>query len=222
MIQKILLGLGALFFILVGALVLIMGYVFNNPDSVFTAFHSVTDKILQGQKYEESEEFFLQGMDRVVVKSRHVDVVLHIHSGNTLKVHMQGKVPRFEQGPFIQQMAEQNELRVLLQEPVASSWIQMNVNGEEVSKESDVQLKADVYVPASFKGQLHIETREGNVQATLPRNAYEVDLQSVSGKISNGLISEDKKKPTSEIQPHEVGHIKIQTTQGSISVEPQP
>ncbi|WP_374075408.1 hypothetical protein [Bdellovibrio bacteriovorus] len=215
MLKKFLLGLGALFFILVGSLILIMGYVFNNPDSVFNAFNSVTDKILQGQKYEENEEFFLQGMNRLTLSARRVDLSLKVHAGNTLKVHMHGKVPRFEQGPFVLQTAEKDAVHIQFQEPIASSWIQMNVNGQELTKESDSKLKADVYLPESFKGQVTIETRDGNVHLQIPEDLlYELELQSVSGKIQNNL----KTKPVAEILPQEVGHIKVQTTEGSISV----
>ncbi len=218
MLKKFLLGLGALFFILMGSLILIMGYVFNNPESVFTAFHSVTEKLLQGQKYEEKAEFFLQGMDELVVHSNRVDIRLHTSSENTLKILMQGKVPRFESGPFVLQRAGKKDLQVELQEPLASNWITMNVNGHETTQETDSQLSADIYLPRSFKGRVSIETRRGNVELALPQDSlYELDLQSVSGKISNDL----QQKPTSGIEPQKVGHIKVQTENGSISVKPQ-
>lgn len=216
MLKKILMGLAALFFILVGGLILIMGYVFNNPESVFTAFQSVTDKFMQGQKYEEPGEFFLQGISEVSLNARHMDMVVRTHSGPTLKVLLHGKVPRFEPGPFIVQMAEKDILRVDFQEPLASNWIQMNVNGEEFTQESDSKLTADVYLPQSYKGKILIKTEEGNVTLRLPEDLfYETDLQSVSGKVTNNL----KQKPTSEILPSEVGHIKIQTQSGAIFVE---
>ncbi|KHD89138.1 MAG: hypothetical protein OM95_04730 [Bdellovibrio sp. ArHS] len=216
MIKKILMGLAALFFILVGGLVLIMGYVFNNPESVLTAFHSVTDKFMQGQKYEEPGEFFLQGISQLNLQARRVDLVIRTHTGPTLKVLLHGKVPRFEPGPFIVQMTEQNALRVDFQEPLASNWIQMNVNGEEFTQESDAKLTADIYLPQSFKGKIFVKTEEGKVTLRLPEDLlYETDVQSVSGKITNTL----KQKTTSEILPQEVGHIKIQTESGEIVVE---
>nr|WP_295900197.1 hypothetical protein [uncultured Bdellovibrio sp.] len=218
MLKKFLLGLGALFFILMGSLILIMGYVFNNPDSVFTAFNSVTNKIMQGQKYEENEEFFLQGMNNLTLSSRRVDLSLKIYSGNTLKVQLHGKIPRFEQGPFITQTAEKDAVHVEFHEPIASSWIQMNVNGKELTQESDAKLQADIYLPESFKNHVSIETRDGNVSLQIPKELlYELDLQSISGKIQNNVTS----NPTGEVLPQNVGHIKVQTAEGAITVAPQ-
>lgn len=217
MLKKLLLGLGALFFILMGSLILIMGYVFNNPDSVFTAFHSMTEKILQGQKYEEKAEFFLQGMDRIVINSNGVDLHVRTYSERTMKILLQGKVPRFENGPFIIQSADQNELHVQIHEPVASNWVQMNVNGQVTTQESDARLVAEIYLPESYKKHVELETRSGRVELQLPEHIlYELDLQSVSGAVTNNL----KQVTTGEIQPQDVGHIKVQTTEGPISVEP--
>lgn len=217
MLKKFFLGLVALFFVLLGSLILIMGYVFNNPDSVFNAFNSVTEKIIQAQDYEENEEFFLQGIEHITFNSRQVDLKIQTHSGTTLKILLQGQVPRFEQGPFILQTTEKNTLNIHFQEPMASQWLQLNINGQEVTTKSDARLHADVYLPQSFKNQVSVETREGHVELRLPEaDLYEIDLQSISGKIDNRLTQ----KPTSEIQPKDVGHIKIQTNTGSILVEP--
>lgn len=218
MLKKFFLGLMALFFVLLGSLILLMGYVFNNPQSVFTAFNTVTDKFFQGQKYEEKEEFFIQGMDTLSFTSRHTDMKVKTYSGSTIKVLLQGRIPRFEQGPYILQTAEGSQLHIDFQEPLASQWIQMNINGQEVTQESDAKLIAEIYIPESFKKQIHIQSKSGSVSLALPEEkAYELDLQSVSGKIENLL----KQKPTSDIQSHEVGHIQIQTEQGSIKVEAQ-
>lgn len=221
MLKKILLGLVALFFILAGSLVLLMGYVFNNPESVFKVFNSVTDKILQGQDYEENEEYFLQGIDTLQLVSRQVDTEIYFHKGNTLKVSLHGKVPRYENGPFISQNNESSSLNIQLREPLASSWIHMNVNGEEMTQESNSDLKSTIYVPEAYRGHVNIETTHGHVLIHLPSDGlYETDLQSVSGKIENkvGL----KEKPTSPIHPNEVGHIRVRTKEGSITIEPAP
>lgn len=217
MLKKFFLGLIALFFVLLGSLILLMGYVFNNPDSVFNAFNSVTEKIIQAQDYEEKEEFFLQGIDQITFDSRQVDLNIRTYSGTTLKILLQGQVPRFERGPFILQTTDKSALHIQFQEPMASQWLQMNINGEEVTTKSDAQLRADIYLPQSFKNKVSVETRGGHVELRLPEtDLYELDLQSISGKIDNRL----KQKPTSEIQPQDVGHIKIQTNTGSILVEP--
>lgn len=217
MLKKFFLGLIALFFVLFGSLILLMGYVFNNPDSVFKAFNSVTEKFIQAQDYEEKEEFFLQGIEQINLNARHVDLHLQTYSGTTLKILLHGKVPRFEKGPFILQTANKNILHIEFQEPLASQWLQMNINGEEITTKSDSQLQADIYLPESFKNLVKLETHEGHIELRLPElNLYEIDLQSISGQIDNRL----KQKPTPETQPQDVGHIKIQTTTGSILVEP--
>lgn len=221
MLKKILLGLVALFFILAGSLVLLMGYVFNNPESVFKVFNSVTDKILQGQEYEENEEYFLQGIETLQLASRQVDAEIYFHKGNTLKVSLRGKVPRYENGPFISQNNETSHLNIQLREPLASGWIHMNVNGEEMTQESNSDLKATVYIPESYRGHVNIETTQGHVLIHLPSDGlYETDLQSVSGKIENKVGVNEK--PTSPINPNEVGHIKVRTKEGSITIEPSP
>lgn len=218
MLKKLLFGLAAFFLVLTGSLILMMGYVFNNPDSVFNAFNTVTQKFMQGQPYEEKEEFFLQGMDEITISSRRTDLQIKTYNGHTLKILLRGKVPRFENGPFILQTAHGNILHIEFQEPLASHWIQLNVNGQEATQESDSQLVAEIYVPESYKKKLQFDSRSGHVDLRLPDTVlYELDLQSISGKITNNL----KQKPTSESLPQEVGHIKIQTAEGSILVEPQ-
>ncbi|WP_374029230.1 hypothetical protein [Bdellovibrio bacteriovorus] len=217
MFKKILLGIGALFFVLTGGLILIMGYVFNNPDSVFNAFHSVTDKLMQGQKYEENGEFFLQGISKLGFETRNVEIDVQTHNGPTLKVLLEGKVPRFEQGPFILQTADSESVNIRFQEPLASHWIQMNVNGQEVTQDSNAKLKAHVYLPSSFKGHILISTRSGNIKLSLPeQELYELDLQTVSGKIDNTLVA----KAAPGVSPDQVGHIKVTSEEGSITVEP--
>lgn len=194
-----------------------MGYVFNNPSSVFNAFSSMTEKFIHGQSYEENEEFFLQGVEQLKLNSRQVDLNIKTYPGTTLKVHLQGQIPRFESGPFILQTTEKNTLQIDIREPLASQFIQMTVNGEEITQKTDSQLHADVYVPQSFKKQLVVQNREGKVVLRLPSETlYEIDLQSVTGKIENTL----KQKPTSDVQPQDVGHISVRTKEGSILVEP--
>ncbi len=69
MLKKLLMGFAALFLVLVGGLILMMGYVFNHPESIFDAFNSVTSKLTQGEAYEEKEEYFLQGIKNLHITS---------------------------------------------------------------------------------------------------------------------------------------------------------
>lgn len=218
MIKKIILSLIALFFIFVGSIVLFMGYIINNPDSVFQAVNTITDKVLQGQAYQENEEFFLQGLKEVVIQSPNTEMSVEVYRGDTLKIQLEGKVPQFEQGPFITQQAEKEKLHIRLQEPLANSWFHININGHETTTASDSNLKAKVFLPDSYKDLFVIEGKDGNIFFKIPEDlVYEIDLSSVTGKIQNNFVT---KKPTSEIQPQEVGHIKIKTVEGSITVEP--
>ncbi len=208
----------ALFFILAGSLMLLMGYVFNNPGTVFNAFNSVADRFLQGEAHEENEEFFLQGMEELQLSSRHVEMEVRIYKGSTLKVRLSGKVPRFEAGKYILQTTEKNRLQITFLEPLASHWIHMNVNGQELSKTTDSQLKAEVYLPESYKNRINIETQEGSVTLHLPKDAlYELDLQSIQGAISNNL----EQAAPAQVEPQNVGHIQVRTAEGPITVQPQ-
>lgn len=217
MVKKFFLGLIALSFILFGSLILFMGYVLNNPTAVFDAFTSVTEKIIQNQHYEENSEFFLQGITQLSLNSRHTDIELQTYPGTTLKIALEGKVPRFEQGPFIIQQLEKDHLRIDLHEPLASQWIQMNVNGQEITTHSDSQLRARIYLPKAYRNSLSLQTQAGKVTLHLPPDqAYELDLQTVSGTINNLL--------TQKALPHttldNVGKISVQTKEGAILVAP--
>ncbi|KYG66131.1 hypothetical protein AZI86_03455 [Bdellovibrio bacteriovorus] len=217
MLKKIFLTFIALFFILFGSLILMMGYVFNNPEKVFTAFSSMTEKFMDAQDYEEHEEFFIQGIETLKISTQAVDLNVQTYEGSSLKISLHGKVPRFDSGPYILQTPEQNGLLVELYEPQASQWIQFNVNGQEYTKESDSRLQADIYVPQSYKKTLNISSKDGSVTLKLPETAiYETDLKSASGEITNEL----KEKPTSNINPQEVGRIEVSTDKGSITLQP--
>lgn len=217
MLKKLLLAAIALFLVLAGSLVLLMGYVFNNPDVVFRAFDSVTERFLQGQNHEENEEFFLQGLSEIIITSRRIEIDVKTYKGPTMKIRLHGKIPRFEQGPYILQTAESDRLLIELQEPLASHWIEMNVNGQEMTQASDAQLKAEVYIPESYKKLVRIETREGKVSLHLPQDIlYELDLQSVSGSIDNSL----EQTTSSSVEPSEVGRIQVKTVEGPIVVGP--
>lgn len=217
MLKKLLLAALALFLVLAGSLVLLMGYVFNNPDVVFRAFDSVTERFLQGQSHEENEEFFLQGLSEIIITSRRIEIDMRTHKGPTMKIRLHGKIPRFEQGPYILQTADADRLTIELQEPLASHWIEMNVNGQEMTQASDAQLKAEVYIPESYKKLVRVETREGKVSLHLPKDIlYELDLQSVSGPIDNSL----EQTADSSVEPSAVGRIQIKTVEGPIVVGP--
>lgn len=217
MLKKVFLTLIALFFILFGSLILMMGYVFNNPEKVFTAFNSMTEKFMESQPYEETEEFFIQGLKTLSIHSKKVDVNIHIYDGSTLKVAIHGKIPRFDSGPYITLEKQDAESLVIdLPAPTASQWVQMNINGHEYATESDADLTAEVYLPASFKKNFLVKTETGDINLDLDGNEiYELDLSSNSGQITN-----NQKNPTSPVDLQEVGKIKISTDKGSILVKP--
>jgi hypothetical protein len=217
MLKKLFMGFIAICFILFGSLILMMGYVFTNPGSVVSVFNSMTDKFVDSQEHDENEEFFIQGLENLHINSQKVDINLHTYSGASLKIRLHGKVPRFDSGPYIQQEQDNDSLIVELHEPVASQWVQFNINGHTYTKESDSNLTADIYVPDTFKKKVIIFSRFGNVTLNLPREGfYETDLSSESGKIQDDL----KIQPTADIKPESVGHISVSTGTGSITVKP--
>lgn len=216
MLKKLLLTLMALFLILVGGLILTMGYVFNHPESIFNAFNSVTAKITQGEPYEEKAEYFLQGIKDLRIYSRHSHVQILPYSENTLKIELSGKIPRFERGPFLVQGGDVSNLSLKIQEPLASNWVHININGHETSSVSDSALIAKVYMPKNFKGDITIESTEGEVEVLLPKDKlYEFELQSETGLIKN----ESQGRTLDGINPAEVGKMRILTTSGAISIK---
>lgn len=218
MLKKIFLAIIALFFILFGGLFLLMGYVFNNPEKVFNAFTNMTEKFLDGQSYEEKDEFFIQGIQSLEISARAGKVEVKTYPGSTLKIRLSGKIPRFEQGPFIQQIAEGPALNLKIHEPAASHWVQLHVNGEEITQESNSQIESEIFVPESFKGKLTVKTKTAPVKMILSsERLYEVELFSKSGEIANTL----NQKPTSEVNTQEVGHIVVITDSGSIQISSQ-
>ncbi|MEN0058724.1 MAG: hypothetical protein AAGB31_07805 [Bdellovibrio sp.] len=216
MIKKFILGFTALFFILSGSLILMMGYVLNKPEAVFDAFQSVTQKFFHSEKYVEKAEFFLQSIREVSISTQNADIVLSIHSQPTLLLELSGEVPPFEKGPFIIQSAQQSQLIVNVQEPLPSQWVQMNVNGQEVTQESNVKLTVHIFVPEAYKDLLTLSTEHGNVSLQLPANLnYELDLQSLQGPVENHLPPHN---PEEIINPETLGHIKVRTDDGMITV----
>ena len=193
------------------------GYVFNHPESIFDAFNSVTAKLTQGQAYEENEEYFLQGINEISLKSRRTHLELVPYQGSTLKIVLAGKIPRFEQGPFIAQIDE-DPSRVVVQfhEPLASNWVHININGHESSSVSDSVLNAKIYIPKTFKGLINIANVEGAVDMQAPSDKmYEFELQSNSGHIENQMEG----KVFDGVKPEDVGKIKITTTSGNITIK---
>ena len=207
----------AIFFILVGSLILMIGYAIYNPNSIFTAFDKITTHFTRGEPYNENGEFFLQGIETLHIKTGRMKLEVVPYTGNTLKIALEGKIPRFEHGPFIVERASENQVVIELHEPIASQWIHMNINGKEVAEESNSSLIGKVYLPRNFKGTAAIETDSGPVEMTLPKDLfYEFDLKSSSGKIDNKAVV-DSTLPI----PAEVAKIHILTTTGNITLLPQ-
>ncbi len=216
MLKKLLLGFAALFLVLVGSLILMMGYVFNHPESIFDAFNSVTSKLTQGEPYEEKEEFFLQGIKSLQINSGRTNLQIIPYNGPSLKIELTGKIPRFERGPFIVQGGDPSNLVLEIHEPLASNWVHINVNGHESSSVSDSSLTAKIYLPKNYVAPISIENIEGAVEVSVPKDKlYEFDLQSRTGKIDN----ETTGKVVEGINPAEVGKIRIMTTSGNISIK---
>ncbi|MFM6927724.1 MAG: hypothetical protein ACKOX6_04630 [Bdellovibrio sp.] len=215
MLKRILMAAIAIFFILVGSLIVMIGYAIYNPHSIFTAFDKVTTHFTRGEPYSENGEFFLQGIQTLHIKTGRMKLEVAPYSGNTLKISLEGKIPRFEHGPFIVERAAESQVAIELHEPIASQWVHMNVNGQEFAEESNSSLVAKIYLPKNFKGTATLATDSGPVEMTLPKDLfYEFDLQSTSGKIENKAIV-DSTLPV----PAEVAKIHILTTTGNILIK---
>jgi len=192
------------------------GYVLNNPQSVFTAFTKVTNKFIQGEAYEEHEEFLLQGIANLKIETRSLKLEMLPYDGATLKVSLEGEIPRFERGPFIVQEAAGDNLALTLHEPLASQWVSVNVNGEEYAHGTDLKLAAKIYYPTNYKGHIFVETKEGPVQILMPQSIpFELDLKSVTGKITNTVDSTHYTAPADGI----IGKITISTDTGEITAQ---
>ncbi|HEX7672759.1 MAG TPA: hypothetical protein VF412_01240 [Bdellovibrio sp.] len=216
MLKKLLFGFAALFLILVGSLILMMGYVFNHPQSIFDAFNSVTSKLTQGEPYEEKSEFFLQGIKTLHFTSGRANLQVIPYDGPTLKMELTGKIPRFERGPFIAQGGSPTHLVLEIHEPLASNWVHININGHESSSVSDSSLLAKIYLPKTYQGEVTVENIEGSVEVLMPKGKlYEFDLQSGTGKIDNQIAGQ----PLEGINPAEVGKMHIVTTSGNILIK---
>lgn len=204
----------AIFFILVGSLILMIGYAIYNPQSIFTAFDKVTTHFTRGEAYNENGEFFLQGIQTLSIKTGRMKLEVLPYSGSTLKIALEGKIPRFEHGPFIVERASDSHVIIELHEPIASQWIHMNINGKEVAEESDSSLVGKIYLPQNFKGMTSIENSSGAVEVTLPKDLfYEFDLKSTSGKIENKVVID----PNAKV-PDEVAKLRVLTTTGNITI----
>lgn len=213
MVKKVILGLAALFFIFIGGLILLMSYAFNNPDRIFDALTSVTDRVMQGQPYEEDGEFFLQGIETLIIQSRSVPLKIYNHSGNTMKIKLQGKVPRFDKGPFISENLLNSSLALNIEEPLASNWMNLNINGEEYSATTDSELIASIYIPESYAGSLEIGTGTGNIDMTIgTEKIYEIEIQTKSGEIKNAY---NPPAPTKETK---VSPVILKSVSGNISI----
>ena len=216
MLKKLLLASAALFLILLGSLILMMGYVFNHPESIFNAFNSVTAKFTQGEKYEEKEEYFLQGIRQLSIKGHNSSLQVIPYNGATLKIELTGTIPRFERGPFLSQLGDGEQLAIEVHEPVASNWVHININGQENTTSSDTALSAKIYLPQTYRGVVSFTTKKGNVELLVPKEKfYQLDLQSTEGRILNELA----KTIPPGIQASEVGELHISTTSGNITVK---
>jgi len=215
MLKKLFLGFLAFLFMLFGALILFISYIFYNPDSIFNTINLVSKKIFEGEPYKENEEFFLQGVDRISInlKSTHIEIISY--TGSTLKVDLSGEVPQFEKGPFIAHQASGADLQIEIHEPLASHWLQMNINGNGMTTKSNSQLRVKILLPESYTKTLIVNSNDGTVDISLSDSSvYELELQSINGKVENTF----KPKPTSTVLPKNVGQIKIRTNYGAISV----
>ncbi|WP_413575895.1 DUF4097 family beta strand repeat-containing protein [Bdellovibrio sp. HCB290] len=215
MLKKILMGMIALFFIFIGGMIILIGYTIYNPDSIFTAFNKVTQFVVRDQDYKEQEEYFLQGIKSIHMQSDRMPIHVRTYNGSTMKVLIEGMAPRFEKGPYVFQVADAENIKLELQEPVSAHWFHLNINGEEYTEQTESKLVATVYLPEKYAGRMQVETHSGNVHFTVDKNQiFEFDLKSESGAIENSA----QMNPQAASSPDQVAKIQILTTSGNIKV----
>jgi hypothetical protein len=216
MIKKVFLAFLALIFVLIGTGILMMGYFFTHPSSIFNAIDSVTTKLTEGEAYEETEEYFLQGIKSLEFLTEQTNIEVLPYDEPNLKVQVSGKIPHFERGPFLLQSGEGSALAIEIKEPIANNWVHININGRNSQLSSDSRLTAKIYLPKRFLGNLTIETNEGAVKFHSSKDKmYEFDLQSVTGSIKNQEHITNLKT----LNAADVGKVKITTNSGNILVE---
>lgn len=215
MLKKIFLALVALFFIFIGSIWLLFSYVKSNPDFMSSALEKTIQHFTAGEPYEETHEELLQDIQHVQVNTNQAPVEVHFSNDSSLKILYTGKVPKSESGPFIIGQTEGVKINLVLREPLSSHFFQMNINGQDLTKASDSELMAKVFVPKSYKGTLRIESKTAAVTVLAPQNTpLQFDLQSVKGNVENLAIP-----PTGLVDSNEIAIIQVQTNTGNILVK---
>ncbi|MNJ99861.1 hypothetical protein D3C87_176420 [compost metagenome] len=216
MLKKIFLALVALFFIFIGGIWLLVSYMHSNPDSVFRFMDQVIERFTAGQPYEEKSEENLHNIQHVLIRTENSNLEIVPSDKEVLEILYTGKAPSMESGPFIEEILEGVKLEVRLHEPMSSHFFRMNINGEDVTKASNVALIAKIFIPKKYNGVLRVETNRGNVQMQVPPGKlYEFDLRSDRGLVENTAVQNPEK---GTVNPNEVGQIQIITQSGNITV----
>lgn len=217
MLKKIFLGMIALFFIFIGGVWLLFSYVKSHPDSVMQSIEKMVQHFTAGQAYEEKSEDSLFEIQDILIRSGQSPIEIIASDRPSLEILYSGKVPKAESGPFIIRHTEGVKLGIVLKEPMSSHLFQMNINGQDMARSSDVALKAQIFLPKKFHGALRIETESASVEMKAATNhAYEFYLQSARGTVEN-LVA----PPSGVLNPSEVTSIHILTTSGTISIKPE-
>ncbi len=215
MLKKIFLALVALFFIFIGAIWLLFSYVKSNPDVVSSALERTIQHFTAGEPYEETHEELLKDIQHVQINTNQAPVEVHFSNDSSLKILYTGKVPKSESGPFIRGQTEGVKINLILREPLSSHFFQMNINGQDLTKASDSELIAKIFVPKTYKGTLRIESKTAAVTVLAPTNTpLQFDLQSVRGNVENQATP-----PTGIVDTNEIATIQVQTNSGNILVK---
>ena len=217
MLKKIFLALLALFFIFIGSVWLLISYVRNHPDFLSQSVEKAIHHFTAGVPYEEKHEEVLHNIQHVLIQSQNAPLEIHMTDKTSLQILFQGKVPKSESGPFIISQTQGVKTEINLREPISSHFFQMNINGQNWAQQSDSELKAQVYVPKSFKGTLRIQTQQANVEIIAPNESpIQFDLKSNRGNIENLLAP-----PGGPLDPNQITIIEVQSHSGNISIHPE-
>lgn len=215
MLKKIFLALVALFFIFIGAIWMLFSYVKSNPDVISSTLERTIQHFTAGEPYEETHEELLKDIQHVSIGTANAPIEVHFTNETSLKVLYTGKVPKSESGPFVVSQIDGVKMTLILKEPLSSHFFQMNINGQDLTKSSDSELMAKIFVPKSYKGTLRIESKSSPVTIRTPQDLpLQFDLQSVRGNVENLATP-----PGGTIDTNEIAIIQVQTNSGNILVK---
>lgn len=205
----------AMLLILAGLTVIGVIYLFKNPEKISQGFNYVIEKGMSGKVYEENEEYFLQGIQKIRVDAPQINI--HIRYGNTstMKVFLKGRISIFDGGPFLVSRNVQDELLLNVQTNI-NSQLRVNINGEDIQPQAEA-LGLDILLPEAYKNSVSVLTHTGSIQASIPDDVFIL----VNAKTQNGEIKNSYRPKTNPTDSSAVGSLELNSNLGNITITNQ-